>query len=413
MVIEELRRAVEEGFQRIGHGGIEVGGVLYGLHTEGLVRVMEWRPIECQHARGPGFLLSPDDEEGLARMLADAEHDSALKAMEVVGWAHSHNRTRVFLTEEDLEIHRKHFPQPWQIALVMRPSREKPTACGFFYREADGGIHAEASRQEFEIFPNPNVPVRERRPKESLRDRRQRRESAPSAAAPEGAAAAGPVQSASVETAPAAAPPESTTPAIAPAARTAAPVPAIPGWQQPPPRTVPWGFLIGVAMVLALAAIAMATHAYWRPLVSPPADALGLAISETEGQLHISWDRNATPVREAERGRVQIADGGQERLIELDAAEMRRGSVTYTRESEDVQVTLRVARTGKAELQEISRFLGPPRAAAPQEQSSAADLEAEAERLRAELKKESARSQQLRDSIRALENRLKTEPGAK
>jgi hypothetical protein len=392
VVMEELRRAVEEGFQRIGHGGIEIGGVLYGLHTESGVRVMDWRSIPCQHARGPGFVLSAEDEAGLARMLTEEGRDPELKAMEAVGWAHSHNRTSVFLTEEDLEIHRKHFPQPWQIALVMRPYKDKPTTCGFFYREADGGIHAESSRQEFEIFPNPDVAVRERRPKEPPRPRRSHRDEAPAAPAVP-AAVEPPAQPAAVER--------------VPVVRAAATAPAIPGWQEPPARAIPWAFLIGVTLVLALAAIAMATHAFWRPLVSPASETLGLEVSETEGQLHIGWDRNASPVREAERGRVQIVDGGHERVIDLDAAEMRRGSLTYARGSEDVQVTLRVTRAGKPDMQEISRFLGPPRPAEPHDQSSAADLEAEAQRLRLELKKESARSQQLRESIRALENRIK------
>ena len=59
VVIEEIRHEVAEGFQRLSRGGIEVGGVLYGVRDGRAVRVMAMRPIACEHARGPAFLHSP------------------------------------------------------------------------------------------------------------------------------------------------------------------------------------------------------------------------------------------------------------------------------------------------------------------------------------------------------------------
>ena len=60
-VMEELRAYGEEGFQKIPHGGIEVGALLLGEHDGNTVRITEWRPMTCDHARGPGFALSPAD----------------------------------------------------------------------------------------------------------------------------------------------------------------------------------------------------------------------------------------------------------------------------------------------------------------------------------------------------------------
>ena len=53
IVIEEIRHAVAEGFQRLSRGGIEVGGILYGTRDGRTVRVMAMRAIACEHARGP------------------------------------------------------------------------------------------------------------------------------------------------------------------------------------------------------------------------------------------------------------------------------------------------------------------------------------------------------------------------
>src|SRR5437016_6293675 len=79
VVIEEIRHEVLEGFQRLSRGGIEVGGVLYGTREGRTVRILAIRPIACEHARGPGFLLSDRDAEGLARQLDADKEDSHLE----------------------------------------------------------------------------------------------------------------------------------------------------------------------------------------------------------------------------------------------------------------------------------------------------------------------------------------------
>lgn len=74
IVIEEIRHAVAEGFQRLSRGGIEVGGILYGTRDGRTVRILAMRPIACEHARGPAFLLSDKDRMVLNQQLAaDAE----------------------------------------------------------------------------------------------------------------------------------------------------------------------------------------------------------------------------------------------------------------------------------------------------------------------------------------------------
>src|ERR1700689_1832476 len=77
VVIEEIRHTVAEGFQRLSRGGIEVGGILYGMRDGRTVRVLAMRPIACEHARGPAFLLSDKDRQILEEQI---DHEPPLGA---------------------------------------------------------------------------------------------------------------------------------------------------------------------------------------------------------------------------------------------------------------------------------------------------------------------------------------------
>src|ERR1700680_892238 len=85
IVIEEIRHAVAEGFQRLSRGGIEVGGILYGSREGHTVRVLAMRPIACEHARGPAFLLSDKDRKGLNDQISADASDPHLEGLTRVG----------------------------------------------------------------------------------------------------------------------------------------------------------------------------------------------------------------------------------------------------------------------------------------------------------------------------------------
>src|SRR5580698_5670306 len=153
VVIEEMRHEVAEGFQRLSRGGIEVGGVLYGTRDGRTVRVLAMRPIACEHARGPAFLLSDKDRIALNDQLTRDAEDSQLEGLISVGWFLSHTRSEIALTESDLEIYTIFFPAPWQVSLVIRPGRGGSMRAGFFVREADGTVKSEQSYLEFN-FPD-------------------------------------------------------------------------------------------------------------------------------------------------------------------------------------------------------------------------------------------------------------------
>ena len=146
-LMEQVRRQVLEAFFAVPRGGAEAGGVLYGSREGGRVRITAFRPLECEHRGGPSFTLSPADHARLAQLVA------APGGLTVaVGWYHSHTRSEILLSPEDLELHARYFPEPWQVALVLRPGA-MVTRAGFFVRDADGVLKADASPLEFVVQP--------------------------------------------------------------------------------------------------------------------------------------------------------------------------------------------------------------------------------------------------------------------
>src|SRR5580700_9710353 len=147
--LDDIRLAVVDAFFSLPRGGAEIGGILCGNWDGGRLTITDYAALDCEHAFGPSFALSPRDETHLAGLLAA----SSGNGLQPVGWYHSHTRSEIFLSDADQEIHRRFFPEPWQVALVLKPHTFHPARAGFFFREGDGGIHAEASYQEFALTP--------------------------------------------------------------------------------------------------------------------------------------------------------------------------------------------------------------------------------------------------------------------
>jgi len=132
VVVEEIRHDVAEGFQKLSRGGIEVGGLLYGVREGQTIRITAIRPTACEHAAGPAFRLSERDRAALREQLRLNQEDPRLNGLECLGWYVSHTRSEITLTESDQEIFTTYFGQPWQVTLVVRPSRGGNMRAGFF-----------------------------------------------------------------------------------------------------------------------------------------------------------------------------------------------------------------------------------------------------------------------------------------
>ena len=427
-LFDEIRLAVVDAFFSIPRGGAEIGGVLYGSHTESEVRISAFRPMECEHALGPTFLLSGKDLARLAAQLEGAAADPALRGLEAVGWYHSHTRSDIFLSEADLEIYNRFFPEPWQVALVLRPAGMKPTRAGFFFRGRQGAIQSSASYLEFvvggAVEPPPQgngrprpapapQPVPVNRTPEPAPEPAPEPPAAPPPAAEATLPASLPAASAMlqrIETLPARAPSEAAPPIEMRPTEFVPPAYMIPQ-AQPPSRARLWIALALVAAALAL--IAYITADFWMRGAAGKGPYLHLQALDTQGQLRIQWDRGGPAAQDAQSGVLEITDGQATTAMPLDAVKIRAGSFQYARQSEMVEVHMTVRTTKGKSFEEFTSFIGqPPPAATAQDldkQKRAAELAAEAERARGDLKKEELRSLELQRSLEQMRLLLRRE----
>jgi proteasome lid subunit RPN8/RPN11 len=341
ILIEEIRHAVAEGFQRLSRGGIEVGGILYGAREGRTVRILAMRAIACEHARGPSFLLSDKDRKVLNEQLAADAEDPHLEGLISVGWFLSHTRSEIALSDSDLELYSIFFPAPWQVSLIVRPGRAGSMRAGFFVREADGTVKSEKSYLEFN-FPDRLAGVLDRAPvpRGEQRVQGERR----------------------LNVMPRSEAFQSSAGAVA-AARREAPeqmdIPA-PSFGQPqylpsPPPKKKWPWLVGWAALVLLAAIFGLRYWMFKPTTEP----IALGVIEREGQLRIEWNRASRPVIGAARGTLVINDGSNTQTFALSPRELTTGTYTYQRKSGDVEVRMSVEDPDGVKVQEASRFLGP------------------------------------------------------
>jgi hypothetical protein len=287
-----------------------------------------------------------------------------------------------------VDLYNRFFPEAWQVTLVLRPHAYEPTRGGFFFREADGSIRTESSYSEFTLQsrwrrllvgfdpadPQVRTPLGQQSP---------RRE----AVAP---TVSGPV-----------------APGPAPVA------PEREAFQSGRQRSLREWVLAAVAVCLVISAVVL----LGLPSVdSGPAASVSLEVRDVGGQLLLEWDRVAAPVLEAESATLRILDGEADRRIQLTREELRTGSLTYARQTSDVEFDLTLARPDEEPVSEITRFLGDEYvrvspSALEENLREKQELQAEAERLREQLREQAVRTNEMREAIRILRERLSPSNG--
>jgi len=357
-VLDDIRLAVTDAFFSLPRGGAEIGGLLLGRQEKGRIAILDSLPIECEHAFGPSFVLSDRDTGKLAELVAAAGRNPQLTPL---GWWHSHTRSEIFLSDADQKIHTRFFPEPWQVALVLKPHTFQPTRAGFFFREPDGAFHAEASYQEIVLDPMPMRPAGEPEvPRVSP--------SAPPASGDAGGRVIN-IASVALPDLPAVEPePEpEPLPEVAPPSFL-----SVGGEPSPPRRWIGW---VAAAFGVTLAVVGYSTRDGWLPLMQArlqptPIEAISLNTLDDHGQLQIRWNGAAPPVRSARAGSLLILDGASTVNVPLDAAHVQSGAYTFLRKSDRVDVTLALAEAGGKEVRVATLFSGesplPPKEAAPE-----------------------------------------------
>ncbi len=386
--LEEIRRLASEGYRAVPRGGLEVGGVLFGRCQGNLVQITSVAELKSEHAFGPGFTLSERDEAALRDLIESAAREPKPGAA-AVGWFHSHTRSEIQLTERDLEVHNRFFPEPWQVALVVRPQQGAPMRAAFFVREANGTLPGEAPH-EFEVRPY----AAPQRPRPAF-------------------------QAARAVTAPAAPPAAPEAPSESPLPADVHPIAAAPA-RPHARRNWSWAWL-ALAAAVFLAGLWLGTRGFVPGGGSPPAS-LGLRVVDVDGQLMITWDRGAPAVAAAQRAVIEVNDGGAKMTMQLDGDAVRNGNVTYARQAAQVDLRFAVYPPRGEPAVELVSFLGRPPAkpaAAPNEDRAARERDdavrerdqalEEVSRLRSSLQSQLTRNAQLEEANRVLRRRVQVE----
>lgn len=126
--------------------GLERGGILWGrVRDTGenyfLISIEHAEDLSCDHLHGEGWIPSEKDRRNLRKRLKKGYGD-----LKCVGYWRTHERPGLYLDSRDLDLMASFFPQPWCVALCVRP----PSTAGFFLWE-NGDIHRTSSYREFEL----------------------------------------------------------------------------------------------------------------------------------------------------------------------------------------------------------------------------------------------------------------------
>ena len=444
-VLDDIRLSVTDAFFSLPRGGAEIGGILLGAWQEGRLTISDYAALDCEHALGPSFTLSLSDETRLQELIRAAGAAGA----RVVGWYHSHTRTGVLLSDTDLTIHNRFFPEPWQVALVVKPHTFEPMRGGFFFRGPGGIIHSSASYREFLIEPVPmrqvpravpmEPPVQPLRPVAAgpIVDVRAEPEAPPAPAAPivnvqaepeaPPAAPVSPIVDIRAEPAPqpaaaATVASQASVREAAPEAAAAAQLPIPSMFEHAQDRSWAWLKVLLAVVVLAAGVAAYVERDVWYPAAASPlhrpppevnAASSGLNTVDAAGQLQIRWNPASTLVRTATGASLEIADGDPpSTVISLDTQHLASGVFTYARRSEHVDVTLVLDQPSGAKVRRVTSFLGqkPPAPATANPAQPSKDRE-EMSRLvtglRAQLDAELERNRKLEKQLAAARAQLR------
>jgi proteasome lid subunit RPN8/RPN11 len=411
-VLDDIRLAVVDAFFSLPRGGAEIGGILLGRQEKGRIVITDALALDCEHAFGPSFTLSETDQAQLGIKLAEAARNGNSRP---VGWYHSHTRSEIFLSDADQEIHKRFFPEPGQVALVLKPHTFLPTRAGFFFRAEDGAIRADASHREFQLDPLPlgKVPADEPAAK-------------PAPAPP--ATPAGRV----IDIASAAKPESAPEPSVPephletdpqPAEEALSPAVAPPRFaMEEPSASRRWVAPVAIATGLALGAGGFLTRQLWLPrpaavlpsgIVTPAS--VGLTAMDFDGQLEIRWDGKARDVQSSSGGMLFVSDGARTHSIALDTAQLRTGSYAYQRTADRVEVILSLAQPGGDKLVQSAGFIKPPEAPVPAPTPPAAPsagdtgIRKERDELRGEVAGLKAANTRLTDANKRMERYIETD----
>jgi len=328
-VVDRILSEVMRGFGAVPKRGAEVGGVLIGTIERGgergdttIVRVEDFEPVECDYKRGPSYLFEDQDRAAFEAAVHRWQPDATRPAY-AVGFFRSHTREGMSLTVEDIRLLDDFFPSPAHIALLIKPYGTKVSTAGFFFRE-EAGFQA-ATPLEFP-FRRRELAGEEPPPRRSMIDRHPRGEPRPirrgTMLERDGV---------EIEQDPEPKPMFQVNPAYAVTLPSRSRLRSA--------MWIPLSFiflLFGVAlgMMISLARAPSQVHGDSGDF------SLGLAVSKSDDNLNVKWDRQSAAIRSAQRGVLEIEDGSYTKSVELKSLDLHSGSIIYRNTSGEVHFRL-------------------------------------------------------------------------
>jgi hypothetical protein len=107
-------------------------------------------------SRFPMVEEGPDQIQGEALVAMQLEVDRRRGVL--AGWYHRHREGPVELTPADLKTHERHFPEPWQVALLFVTDHAEPA--GGCFRRTRAGLAGDVSLPFFEMVSNESLLAR-------------------------------------------------------------------------------------------------------------------------------------------------------------------------------------------------------------------------------------------------------------
>ena len=324
-VIDRLVAELMRGYGANPKRSPEVGGVLIGsvqLGSPTVVRIDDFEMVPCQYRRGPSYVFTEEDcgpfEEVGVR--ADA-----------IGYFRSHTREGRALGAEDIELLDHFFTDPFTVALLVKPYATKASIAGFFIREE--GTFPASTPREFP-FRRQELTGEAPPPRRSMMERRPRRSAALSQGDRDVDPAIGRAIETGLERAEGDAPPVEQS--LPPSERfpegepMAAPTSPRPTWAWLP-----------LALVFLVFGVALGFQAALLRFSDPATNfTLSLVVSKTGQTLSVHWDRKCPAVRASNHGVLEIEEMGITKPVQLDAAQLQNGMLTYRNATNDVHFRL-------------------------------------------------------------------------
>jgi hypothetical protein len=333
-VIDRLSAEVMRGFGAIPKRGAEVGGVLLGAIEEGeqtIVRVEDFEAVACDYKRGPSYLFTADDGAAFDDACARWQPDPSRPAY-AIGYFRSHTRDGLSLAPEDVGLLEEYFPSPSHIALMVKPFATKVSIASFFFRE--DGLFQSTAPLEFP-FRRRELTGEEAPPRRSMMERTPRRRE------PRGDVGSE-MRNPARNVAPS---PEFVEEELA----DLVPEPPGPPYAYPSPsksRPRSGWVWIPLSFVFLLLGVVLGFQAALT--IGPKAAgsgaanySLGLTVTREGANLSVKWDGEGPAAKTAQKGVLEIEDGGRPRPpLDLDSAQLRNGSILFTNSSGTVRFRL-------------------------------------------------------------------------